>query len=349
MSAIARWLARLAGVRPLAALSCAVALSACGGGGGGSGEAPPPPPPPNLVSITAQNQKLLAADALQSATDTNLAMFAAMLLMGQPQGGQAATAQLLATSRPASVTSAMATLRSQWTSREPVQCAYGGELSVSGNYYGGSYVTAGDSVTLDASNCTEDWGGGVISTVNGVVTASVLSGSFDSAYVVYPFRIVLGITARNFSIGSGAHSMTFDGDVLMDISESSATRGTIVLSGAAVRSTYGSDGDLHASTLRNYRNEIRMDGALVTNGISASVETSNKWLGSVAYELTTPVQLVESSGAFTSGTLKLAGRNSALLVTGTGADAFSLRLDADGDGGYEGNASTTKSELEGYI
>lgn len=344
------------------AASCvpALLLAACGGGGGG-GEAPPPAPSVSPVTITSQNQKALAADALQSTTDFSFALLGTELIAAAAQAtgpGDTLAQRLPSVRKSASPRAevvqggplpALAALRAS-TIGDPgaaQPCTYGGTMDITGHVAVSNQLAVGDTLTITANNCVE-----VVDntrmTVNGILTSSVVDGSYNGASVVYPVHLVLALAARNFSVALPTVTALADGDQQVDIRLASATSSSIVLTGTAMTNVVTTGSGTHTSTLRNYRDAATFEGTQAMYEITARVETENRWLGNVFYDLSTPAPLT-GSDAYTGGSLKLVGNSSALLVTVTGSDAFSLRLDANGDGTYESDTPTTVTELENYL
>ena len=58
---------------------------------------------------------------------------------------------------------------------------------------------------------------------------------------------------------------------------------------------------------------------------------------------------VSSTGAMTAGSIKVAGANSALQLTVTSSDTFSLQVDTNGDGTYDSTSTVTRSQLASQL
>jgi hypothetical protein len=137
-----------------------------------------------------------------------------------------------------------------------------------------------------------------------------------------------------------------DGDALVDLTETGATTGTVVVSGATLMNTTTSGGFTRSATLQDYRQAVTFNGSTLTTDVTAHVEASTDLLGRVSYDVSTPTPLTASDGAFTGGSLLVTGSRSALLLTVTGSNTFALDLDVDGDGFVDLTTSATLADLE---
>lgn len=293
----------------------ALLLAACGGGGGAGDTAAPAPVP---VSFTSQTQTALAADALQSASDFSLGMMGALLL------------------------------RSGLSLVSLAPCTFGGTMSITGHVTSPTQVATGDTLTLSAVQCIE-LQDGVLTTTDGTLTATAVSGGYDSANVVYPATLSIAVVAQAFSVSSSAGTSAFHGDMRLDLTEASPTVASYVFTGRSIRNTYASGGKTHWSALSNYRMAVGVDGPISTEETTGHVETESRWLGLVAYDLATPVQLVESAGVMSSGRVRLAGPGWAMLVNLTGDDTYWLQFDGDGDGWFESESGATEADMVSYL
>mgnify|MGYP001627448018 CR=1 FL=1 len=105
----------------------------------------------------------------------------------------------------------------------------------------------------------------------------------------------------------------------------------------------------HASTLRNYRKRLSLDLSGAQMEVAARVEVDSRLLSRFSYDLSTPTPIREErSGAFTRGSLSAAASPSTLMVD-VGSGFFMLRLDGDGDGGFESITPVSLEELEAHL
>ena len=327
-------------------------LAACGGGGGGdSGAAGGSSSTPTLaaVVITTANAKTVGGNGLDIAQNTASAQTGASLVTGVtlsttsaalPSYEHAAVA-IARLARPMSATVAGVTFN------ETVSCSHGGTLSISGNVASSSGLFAGDSISFSASSCRE-YVDGILTTMSGGMSMSVASGSFTGAT---PYSVTLATTATNFSVTAGGVTSTANGDMQMAIS-GSATSETITTTGSAFTTTVNG----RSVALRNYSRTVTIDilAGTVTASVSASVESSSTSLGAGGGKYTistlTPLVRAVSSGNITAGSVRIVGAsNSALLLTVTGTNAFSLAIDANGDGTYETTQTATAAELRALL
>ncbi|AMO23009.1 hypothetical protein GCM10027034_45680 [Ramlibacter solisilvae] len=333
----------------------ALTLAGCGGGGGGSNPAPAPAPAPAALTMTSANSKAVAADALENAAGNPAAEAGASLATGvqvEGAGAPSATLQLAAAARKlASLVPAQTPLATGVAINESIPCSGGGTLTISGNVSGGDALVAGDNVTLGATNCRETVDG-VLQTMSGSMTLQITSGSMANANV-YPFHIVMSMTMNAFSIAGGGVTNRADGDLQLDVTASSATADVTVLSGTSLSSTTTNSLGTRKGTLKNYRQSMTRQGTIVSTDVTATIESTNSRLGTgtVRYDLSTPAPLVSnaSTGAYTAGSMKIVGSNSALLVTVSASNTFSVQVDGNGDGTYESSSSATLSELQALL
>lgn len=343
-----------AGARTAAVCVAALLLAACGGGGGDAAPAEQPAAGVQAVAITTSNQKAVAADALDTATNISAASAGTSFVTGaQVQGDAGATlgspAQLAAAARtfvsmapkgPATVTGVAV--------NESVNCALGGTISMTGDLAGGNAIVAGDTLTLTASNCKTTVEG-VTTTMNGSMTLRVASGSYRTDVQVYPQHVVLSLTARSFSMEANGVTNTSNGDLQLDLNEQSSSSADIVLSGKQLANSVATSAGTRTGTLKDYRQTIARALDVVSMGVSATVEATNGRLGTVSYQVSTPVGLGMTAGKFDSGSLLVAGNKSALLVTVTGVNTFKLDLDSDGNGTYDASTTATLDELKALL
>lgn len=336
-------------------LTCAVAfiMTACGGGGGGGSASGGTEPPAgvSVATITPENQKALAADALDAATDYTLTLLGMSLLLGQ----QGSAAPLEARSAPLAFASAKFRMlpvllnKAALDVNETVPCAQGGTLTVQGHVSGSQQLAAGDSLTLTARDC-RDMVDNSLATLNGSLSTNVVAGAFDGSTVSYPVHLVFDIVANDFSVSAPGEQVVIAGDQQVDLNEASTSSGTIVVTGKALRTRVTSGPDSRSLTLKDYRKRLVIEPTAATSEVTARAETDSRFLRAFSYDLSTRTPLrEESSGAFTSGSLKVVASPSTLLVNVSATDAITLELDGHGDGTFETTTPTTLNELVTYL
>lgn len=329
----------------------AFSLVACGGGGGGGGGSSGFGGGGTITAaaivVTNGNSQALAAEAVEVSSDTDAAAGSAFVTGVQVSGSDPIQPMLLARAGrtlagKASTTGTLATGASATQS-----CGGGGSITFDVTSSGSGIPAAGDSYSFLASNCVET-DGTTSMVMNGRLTISVLSGSYDPASTVYPKSITMRMVTTNFSVSGGGETEVFNGDLTMALTETSATSASVVLTSSSLASTIGS----HHVLVVNYSLSVTENSSGSTLSISTSVQTDNTRLGSTAVSYTvatvTPIT-VSSAGVVTAGSIKVTGANSALLLTVTGPDTFSVQVDGNGDGTYESTSSVTRSQLQALL
>lgn len=330
-------------------LLASLVLVACGGGGGGGGDGSGGGSTAAAVVITSSNSQAVAAEALAAASNTDAGSGASFVTGVQVSGGStgsnAALLGLAARKLVAMVPSGSALATGVATS-QTMACASGGSLTMTANMSGGSTIVAGDSMQITANGCTESLDG-ASAVMNGSITFTYLA-AYDPASTAYPKTLSVRLVTQNFSISSGAETEVFNGDVTMTLTETSATSFTMAITSNSLSTTLGG----HSVTLINYsvNADETSSGTVIT--MSATVETSNSRLGSapVSYQVTTVTPItVSSTGVVTSGSVKVTGNGSGLLLTVASADTFTLQVDSNGDGIYESTSTVTRSQLQAVL
>lgn len=330
-----------------AALVSAIVLAGCGGGG-----TPAPETGPQALAITEANAKPVAANALDSAQNTTAARSGTSLLTGvQVEGGAtASTSSFLAMAQLARAAAGAATaapaLPTAVAINETAACLMGGSMSVTGNMSVMDAMMAGDSLSINASNCAVDVGG-VSTVMNGSMAMSVISGSASAP----PFHVVLGMTAAGLSVQSGGSTVVATGDARLDWTATSTSVQSMAVTGTSMSSRETLGASVRTTVLQNYAQSVALNGTTVTCSLSASVQTDSTQLGANggAYTISTPTPVMWNSatGAVTAGSVKVvAGAGSQLLMTIAADGSVALQLDANGDGAFERTLTSTVMELK---
>jgi hypothetical protein len=222
---------------------------------------------------------------------------------------------------------------------------------VVGDIASGSGLTAGDNFSITASGCREPVDGQT-STMSGSFSVTVASGSLDAG-TPFPRRVVMGIRLASFGVAVDGESTTSTGDMNFDLTETGIDRSDVVLTGTSLASTVTRASGSRSVTMRNYRQAASVNPASTSFSVVADFETNNPRLGAapVSYHVTMPAPIVVAnvSGEVTSGSLRVDGDKSALLLTTTAPSSFSLQVDANGDGSFESGTTTTLGELRGLL
>jgi hypothetical protein len=324
-------------------------LAACGGGGGGSS---PPPTTASQLVVTDGNAQAVAAEVLQVSTNIGAANSAGAVLTGVEidTGGatNAVTLSNIARQIVASAPTSPAMATGVTGSRT---CQGGGTLVVTDTSASPTVATAGDKLEVVATNCTDPLFGGTPTTVNGSMSIAVASGSFDPKSTVFPKHVVLSLVANNFAVTQSGVTNTSNGDLTIDITESSSTDSVLALSATSLTNTVTRSGVAHSVKLTGYSHIVSVTSTQASVQVSASVESVNSRIGSgtFSYSLSTPSAIIITSAGYVSGSLKVTGSSSGLLLTVVPANNFTLQVDRNGDGAYDATTTVTRTQLEALI
>lgn len=332
-------------LRQFLVLVPALLLAACGGGGGGGGDGGSTA---TALTITNSNSQAVAAEAVEVSGSYESASAGSSLVTGVQVGSASATASpvLLARAVRALVpllpqSSAQAT---GVTGTATASCSTSGSVTVTASASGSGTLTAGDSFQITASNCTQGTGADAV-TLNGSLSISVVSGSYDPASSVYPRTVTLRIVTSSFSVTGGGETVVSTGDLTMTLTESSSTDTSVSLSATSTSYVIGG----HTVRVVNYTSQVTESAGGTTVQVSGSVESNNSRFGGglVSYQIATITPFtVDATGAYTAGSIKVTGNASALLLTVTGTDAFTLKVDTNGDGTWDATATVTRGQLQ---
>lgn len=336
----------------LLAASAAI-LAACGGGGGDGGGSSGSAATGSTLVISSANAKPASADGLDASTNLGAASTGADFATGvQVQATPGAQPVQLSSVglQLARRSLGLPALATGVSLNSTLACALGGTLTVSGNVANPGRLAAGDAMTFTANGCAETVDG-VLAMMSGVMAISVLSGSFTDPVPSYPQQIVMTLVTTNFGVTSAGTTTIANGDLRIDLRQTSATSSTTILTGSSLANSYSRPGSTRSVTVQNFRMEETATGNSSSTTMSATVTTNNPRLGSssVTYQLTTPTPVVVTGVAVASGSVRVQGASSALLLTAVAPDTFTLQVDANGDGNYETNMSTTDGELQSLL
>ncbi|MBK0391144.1 hypothetical protein [Ramlibacter algicola] len=338
----------------------AVGLAGCGGGGGGGdggatagggGTVSAPAPAPAVV-ITQANAPTVGAHGLDAAQDDSSTNTAGILTGVQVQGGaDVGPLALAAIARRMGGKVTALPLASGVQVDETQPCQNGGSVRIVGTVASNSALGAGDDLTITATNCAEPVNG-VMTTLNGQMRFEITAGSMPGSGVP-PFHVVLRVTTTALSVQTSTDLATSDGDMTIDLTMTSSTAQTLVVSGTSLSSSATINGVQRRRTLANYSQRVVLNGSTVTGAVSGTVTTDSTRLGPAGgtFTLSTPQDLRWSttSDAPVAGQLKVTGAgNSAVRLT-FGASSVTVETDANGDGTYEGSTTATVAQLQGLL
>jgi len=310
-------------------VSVSILLGACGGGGGGGGggnvtasSAP--------VAISAANAEEVAAAAYKTtaglegggsgatgvfpaavtqAASADIDLFDVLMTQAEK------IPQLAAANAAASLTGAVVS--------ETVDCFNSGSMSFTfDDSDNNQQLSAGDSMSFNANNCTEDG-----ETTNGSMTMNIVSliGDLDVA----PNSMQLSIQANNFTITEGVESFTLNGGMTMSASTSVGELVTYSITGSSIQVT---EGGVSASLI-NFSIETSEDNSILpyayTLDLNATVDSAE--LGGSVTIVTDIVFAGSGLDNPSSGQATITGANNS-RVTLIALDSVNVRLEVDADG-----------------
>ena len=338
-------------------------LVGCGGGGGG-GSAPTAgttggggsgtTATASAVVITESTAKPIGAHASQAAQSGASSQNALSLTGVQVEASEAGTAvpQVLwavnaARSFAAGGVRGLASASGVVVNEPPVNCTYGGTIKLTGNVASEEDLTPGDVLTFTATGCNQSVNG-VTSVMNGTMTLRFNSFSETAT----TFAANLTFTATSLSIKTGSTTVVMDGEQTLDMNETTAST-TLAISGAKITSTISTPTSSQTTSWIGFRHAFVVSGTTVRGNVSGTVESNSTRLGASggSYTVSTPADLVWSTttGAITSGTLKIVGAANSQMQITYSASGATVAVDANGDGTYEKNLAATADELKSLL
>jgi hypothetical protein len=320
-----------------------IALAACGGGGGGGGGGTPAPAP-SPVALDSANYTVAASEAVSSSL---FVLDAPSLALGVETSDAYAGIRFGLAKVPS---------LGSWFTGAPVavgvvesetmNCAVQGTITLTAtDADNNGALTAGDSVSIAATNCSDDSS----SVINGAITFSVetLSGDLSGDF----YNASLKLSYNNLKVSTAGSSVTANGDLLLSANSSGLYAGSqsIKATSLTVSATYGSA--TYSRTLSNFDASLALASNSpistfkTTSTVSGTVASSA--LGNMSVTIATGVPFVRlSTDAYaSSGQATLTGSTAAKVrLTAQNATTVLIELDANGDGTYE--TSVTKSWAE---
>jgi hypothetical protein len=223
-------------------------------------------------------------------------------------------------------------------------CSRGGSVTVTESVASDSKLTAGDRVTISASNCAED----DLPALNGTLSITINAVSGDP---VNSSRYSLDMTSTfgNLSMSSGARRVLIDGDLNISAAQNGSSDISVGLSGSRLSLNIAQSGtQTNAYTLADFKLTGTETATSTSLAGSYTLSGTSSRLGAYSYRVQTvrPV-VVSGSGSFVSaGSLLVTGTPA--TVTVTSLDGTMLRLDysANGDGIINANSTLTRSQFE---
>lgn len=329
----------------------ALLLAACGGGGGGT--ASPAPTTLAAVQITATNAQAVAAHATDTTQNTSTQGAATVITGVQVDlAGSDTPTNLLMADAVTSVAQLAARslpLATGVAVNQTAPCSGGGSVSANGSVATSGALTAGDNVTVTASNCVETVNGAT-ATINGSLSISITSGGVPAN--ASTFHVVMALTASNFTVTAANVAGRLDGDMAIDLTKSSSTSASLVISGRSLATSANTASGTRSSTWTGYRQGITSNGSAVAATLDGTIQVTNSRLAinNTSYQIATqaPVQWLNGF-APTSGVVVVTGAgNSKLRITFT-PTGVTLEVDAAGNGVYAAPTTTTVAALRAIL
>jgi len=325
----------------IAAVGCALVLSACGGGGGGSGGGAggvgSGGGTTNSTPVqTAGLSTIAAADAPRAASNS---YGAGSLADGWSSPMIDLMAGVSVTPPDASVVSTVLDLvRHAYDSNGANlltgatvsnACVDGGTMTLSETlFHTHTTISNGDRLTLTANNCASNG-----STTNGTLSITVSGSSGNVFYNSGPGTLTLDATFSNFQTTSGSNGHFVNGDMKLGIASTNDTDATFTVSGQSLQVTELRSGATVATLgLTGYSIITDMRGKTGTTTADFSVSGNANGTGQFAYTVKNLQPFVRTTGsAATSGSLIVYGGVATVTAT---VVSGGVRVDysAKGDG-----------------
>ncbi|MEJ2453014.1 MAG: hypothetical protein P8103_02500 [Candidatus Thiodiazotropha sp.] len=328
----------------LISLLTALVLAACGGGGGGGG-VPGTNVPTAGVSITTSNAKPVSAAVLDS-VDTVEGSTAGVGILT----GVSVVSTTDGFNYPDFIVSQLNKLLSQdmlvggnlsgVAISETYNCT-SGTFNVTGNIADVNTLTAGDTLTISFSNCSDS---GVVINGSMSMTFTQVSAGFDG---FAPFTLGINVVMTNFSVNDSGYVISTNGDMSMLLSVDASGNESMQLSGSSLSSSAGGEAEL----LTNYAYDMMYSSAGAYSVTLQGTLASTKIDGSVSYTTITPFTGNDyvGSGNPTGGELHIttsADSSQAWLIAQPDGVNVQIDIDTDGDNTVDETVMTTWTELQ---
>jgi hypothetical protein len=311
----------------LAAVGCALVLSACGGGGGGSGAGSTPVQTSALTTIAASDAPKVASNGYAAGTvvsqsSTSLTGIVTGVSVAAP--GVGAVAPVLGLVKQAYGSTGAGLLAGVTISDN---CAGGGTVTIDATLRNQNTLSNGDTLTMTAFNCTEDG-----ATMNGKLSITV-SGVSGDVINATSGAVTLDTRFNNFSVASGSEADTLNGDMKISVTVANSVDATFAISGASLLATEQRSGATVATrTLTAYTVNGSVHGSTVSAAANFSVSGNANGLGQFAYTVKNLQPFVTTTtGVPTAGSLIVTGAGSTVTATVV-SNGVRVDYSAKGDG-----------------
>jgi len=323
-------------------VSVSVLLVACGGGGG-SGDGGNVTTSSAPVTISAANAEEVAAASykttagLEGGSSGATGFLTGAVTQTVSPGidlvdvliSKAKTLPQLASANPAaSLTGVVVS--------ETIACTNSGSITITfDDTDNDQQLSTGDSMSFNASNCSED---GMI--MNGSVSMNGVNVSGDP--LSPPYSMQLTIQANNFTVTESVESVALNGSMTMAESTSDGVSYTHSITGSSIQVT---EGGVSAS-LSNFSIEATEDNNTLTYTLDLNATISSSELGGSVTIVTDTVFAGIEPNEPSSGQATITGaNNSRVTLIAMGADNVRLEIDEDGNGTAETFIDTTWGAL----
>ena len=325
----------------------ALLLSACGGGSSGSEPTPPRAASALISAANAQEASAhgySAADALNGHIDGSTDLVTGVSITKPSQGLIALSLQQLYRALESRAAPQLAV--GVITSRN-MPCPLGGSTSLTVNLASPVVMSAGDSLSLSASNCKMD----ATTTLNGALalTFNAVSGmpSPTSAW-----SATLGATFTGFSETHGAQTSTANGDMTVRMTQAGVQDMTISATGNSLRMGTTQNGVSTEVTMKNYSYSGSVKGGVATYGVNFSMSGNLPKLGNVDYSVKTTTDFKQATTALypSQGVMTVtAADKTSTTLTVIDSGNVSVGVDKNGDGTVDETVTTTWAALMARI
>ncbi len=327
-------------------LGAALLLSACGGGGNSSASSSSVATTPLTSTITASNAQQVSASGYSATSSLNTGALSQLSIataasintpnMGAIDFALQQVYQLAAHANGGNLVVGISV-------NQNIPCAISGSSTVSGNLASSSGFSNADTISMTFTNCADSAG-----TMNGKfsVTFNNMSGIPNSSGA---WSGTMNTTFSNLNLILSGGTVTMNGDMSIQISQTNASNKTFSASGNSFQITAAAGGKTRSTTLTSYSLTGSIANGVVTTSTNGTFRGNFNGNGDADYTLKTTkaFRAAVGSSSPTEGTLTITASDKT-SVTMTIVSPTSVRIDTDsnGDGVID---STTTSTLSAFL
>ncbi|MBK9237799.1 MAG: hypothetical protein IPO19_18200 [Rhodoferax sp.] len=333
----------------LLAMTCGATLmlSACGGGSGGTETTVPPAASALISSANAQEANAhgySAAEALSGRAGSSSDFVTGVAITKPTEGLIGLSLQQLY--RAVESRAAPGLVVGVTTSRS-MPCPLGGSTSLTLNLASGLVISAGDNLSIAASNCKMD----TTTTLNGTMTLAIIALS-GLPTPTSAWSATLGATFTGFSETTGTQTSTANGDMTVKMTQVNAQDLSIAATGTTLRMGTSKNGVSSEVTMKNYSYTGSVKGDVVSYGVNFSMSGNLPKLGSVDYSVKTTTNFTQTTTALypSQGVMTVtAADKTSTTLTVIDSGNVSVGVDKNGDGSVDETLTTTWAALMARI